>query len=121
IACDINALRADFLSISGHKIGAPKGVGALIKRERSLELLPLMKGGGQERGSRAGTENVAAIAGFGAVAAVVRGNLAADAARMRLLRDRLEEGVRSATPAAVIFSADVARLPNTTLVVLPGM
>src|SRR3954470_11602346 len=68
ISCDINALGADFLTISGHKIGAPKGVGALIKRSESLHLDPLIKGGGQERGARAGTENVAAIAGMGAAA-----------------------------------------------------
>jgi cysteine desulfurase len=121
IPCDINALGADFLTLSGHKIGAPKGVGALIKRDRALELAPLVRGGGQERGSRAGTENVAAIAGFGAAAVVARRNIEADARRMRQMRDRLEQGLRSATPKAVIFGADVERLPNTTLVALLGM
>src|SRR5207247_8505284 len=72
IPCDINALGADFLTLSGHKIGAPKGVGALVKRDEALHLEPLIKGGGQERGVRAGTENVAAIAGFGAAAAAAR-------------------------------------------------
>ena len=70
IRCDINALSADLLTVSGHKIGAPKGVGALIRRDAALSIAdPLIKGGGQERGARAGTENVAAIAGFGAAAA----------------------------------------------------
>ena len=120
ISCEINALGADLLTLSGHKIGAPKGVGALVKRERAIELVPLVTGGGQERGSRAGTENVAAIAGFGAAAAAVLREQEAEAARMRQLRDYLEEGVRAATPTAVIFGAGVARLPNTTLVALPG-
>src|SRR5262249_48066916 len=71
--CDINALGADLLTLSGHKIGAPKGAGALIGRTASLSRLdPLIKGGGQERNMRAGTENVAAIAGFGAAAAAAR-------------------------------------------------
>src|SRR5262245_44857033 len=68
IPCDINSLGADLLTLSGHKIGAPKGVGALTGRT-ALHLDPLIKGGGQERGLRAGTENVAGIAGFGAAAA----------------------------------------------------
>src|SRR5439155_4681492 len=67
ISCDINALGADLLTLSGHKIGAPKGVGALV-RGGPVDLDPLVTGGGQERGERAGTENVASIAGFGAAA-----------------------------------------------------
>jgi cysteine desulfurase len=121
IPLDINAMSADFLTISGHKIGAPKGVGAVIKRARRLELVPLVTGGGQERGARAGTENVAAIAGFGAAAVAARRNMAVEAARMRQLRDRLEEGLRAATPGAVVFGAGVERLPNTTLVALEGI
>ena len=70
ISCDINALGADLLTLSGHKIGAPKGVGALIRRDATFPFPdPLIKGGGQERRVRAGTENVAGIAGFGAAAA----------------------------------------------------
>jgi cysteine desulfurase len=121
ISCDINEIGADLLTLSGHKIGAPKGVGALIKRDEALHLDPLIKGGGQERSTRAGTENVAGIAGFGAASAAAQRGLAAERAHMLALRDRLEVGLRAATPAAVIFGATVERLPNTTLVALPGM
>src|SRR5579875_3568735 len=79
---------------------------------------PLLRGGGQERGLRAGTENVAAIAGFGAAAGAAAGT---DATRMAALRDRLEAGILSATPEAVIVGAGAARLPNTTLVAVPGV
>src|SRR5205823_2910923 len=73
IACDINALGADVLTISGHKLGAPKGVGALLLPDRAPPIAePLIRGGGQERGGRAGTENVAGIAGFGAAAAAAK-------------------------------------------------
>ena len=121
-ACDINALGADLLTLSGHKIGAPKGVGALVRRDAAVPFPdPLIKGGGQERGLRAGTENVAGIAGFGAAAAAARAGLAADGARMAGLRDRLEAGLRAACPEVVIFGAGAERLPNTTLFAVPGM
>ncbi len=127
IACDINALGADLLTISGHKIGAPKGVGALVRRDAVLDIAdPLIKGGGQERGLRAGTENVAGIAGFGAAAAAACDGLAAESARMIKLRDRLESGLAAASPEIVIFGAQAfgaptERLPNTTLFALNGM
>jgi cysteine desulfurase len=121
ISCDLNEIGADLLTLSGHKVGAPKGVGALIKRDEALHLDPLIKGGGQERSTRAGTENVAAIAGFGAAASAAHSGLAVERAHMMALRDRLEAGLRTTTPAAVIFGATVERLPNTTLVALPGM
>jgi cysteine desulfurase len=120
ISCDINALEADLLTLSGHKIGGPKGAGALVKRA-PLNLDPLVTGGGQERGERAGTENVAAIAGFGAAASAAEANLAAESARMRGLRDRLEAGLRAATPGLIIFGAEAERLPNTTLFALDGL
>ena len=114
---DINALGADLLTLSAHKFGGAKGAGALIKRDETLHFAdPLIKGGGQERGARAGTENVAAIAAFGAAAAAVTAGLAAESAHMAALRDRLEAGLRAITPEAVIFGADAERLPNTTLV-----
>jgi cysteine desulfurase len=121
ISCDINEIGADLLTLSGHKIGAPKGVGALIKRDDTIHLDPLITGGGQERGARAGTENVAGIAAFGAAASAAHSGLAAERARMLALRDRMEAGLRAATPTAIIFGAAVERLPNTTLVALPGM
>jgi cysteine desulfurase len=121
IQCDINVLGADLLTLSGHKLGAPKGVGALVNRTEVNEVDPLIRGGGQERGARAGTENVAGIAGFGAAADAARAGLAAEAAHMHKMRERLEAGLRSATPAAIIFGAETERLPNTTLVALPGL
>jgi len=120
IPCDINALGADFLTLSGHKIGAPKGVGALVGRN-AVALDPLVKGGGQEHGLRGGTENVAAIAGFGAAAAAARANLASERTRMAALRERLEARLKAASPEMVIFGAQSERLPNTTLFAVAGM
>ena len=81
IPCDINAIGADLLTLSGHKIGAPKGVGAIVRRDAAVPFpAPLIRGGGQERGARAGTENVAGIAAFGAAAAAALVDLGADAA-----------------------------------------
>ena len=121
IPCDINVLGADLLTLSGHKIGAPKGVGALIGRTAFPRLEPVIKGGSQERGLRAGTENVAGIAGFGAAAAAARAGLATERARMAALRDRLEAGLKAASPGVVIFGAGSERLPNTTLFAVAGM
>jgi cysteine desulfurase len=121
IACDIKALGADLLSLSAHKIGGPKGAGALVKRDEALHLDPLMKGGGQERGVRAGTENVAAIAGFGAAAAAAREALATESEHVARLRAGLEAGIKAATPDAIIFGAEALRVPNTLLVARPGM
>jgi cysteine desulfurase len=121
IPCNINELQADLLTLSGHKIGGPKGVGAVIKRDQALHFTdPLIKGGGQERGARAGTENVAAIAGFGAAAAA-RPGLAQESARMAALRDRLESGLAARMPAAIVFGGATERLPNTTLFAVPGI
>ena len=122
IACDINALGADLLTLSAHKIGGPKGVGALIRAREDIHFPdPLIRGGGQERGLRAGTENVAGIAAFGAAAAAVRRQGAAEADHMRALRDKLETGLKAVTPGAVIFGAAAERLPNTTLFAAEGM
>jgi cysteine desulfurase len=120
IALDMRALGADAISMSSHKLGGPQGAGALIVRP-GLFVSPLIRGGGQERGTRAGTENVAAIAGFGAAAEAARVSLATDAARMAALRSQLETGIRAATPAAVIYGTDVLRLPNTILIAVPGI
>ena len=120
IPVDMRALGADLMSLSSHKLGGPQGAGALIVRA-GLSVAPMIRGGGQERGVRAGTENVAAIAGFGAAAEAASARLAVDASRMAALRDRLEAGLRAATPDAVIFAAGVDRLPNTTLVALSGI
>ena len=121
IPCDIGALGADLVSVSAHKLGGPQGIGALIRRDDAVPLEPLVKGGGQERGVRAGTENVAAIAGFGAAAAAATVALESDGRRMAALRARLEVGLKVISPEVIIFGADVARLPNTSLFAAPGM
>jgi cysteine desulfurase len=119
IACRIGELGADLMSLSAHKLGGPQGAGALVSRGDIHIGEPLIKGGGQERGLRAGTENVAAIAGFGAAAAVAANQ--ADAARMAGSRDRLEAGIKAILPEALIFGESAPRLPNTTLFAVPGM
>lgn len=118
VPLDLGELSADYVIVSGHKIGAPKGSGALIVRE-GARFEPLLTGGGQEKSRRAGTENVAAIAGFGAAARAAREDIARFEA-LRSLRDRLEAEVLSLTPDAVIIGADAERLANTSAVALPG-
>jgi cysteine desulfurase len=119
--CNINELGADLLTVSGHKLGGPQGVGALVKASESLHLAdPLIKGGGQERGSRAGTENVAAIVGFGAAAEEAGEELAGEDARVTRLRERLEDGLRAISAETLIFGSNAKRLSNTTLVAVPG-
>ena len=121
IEFDFKALGADLMSFSAHKLGGPKGVGALLMRAGLHFTLPLIRGGGQERGLRAGTENVPGIAGFGAAAAAAQAGLATVAPRMRALRDRLEAGLRAVVPDLVIFGFAAPRLPNTSLFAAPGM
>jgi cysteine desulfurase len=122
IPCDIKALGASLVTVSGHKLGGPQGSGALVMWSERFALdEPLIKGGGQERGHRAGTENVAAIAGFGAAAQAAREMLAADGTRIATLREQLEAGLRELAPSTVIFGAGAERLPNTTLFAVPGL
>jgi cysteine desulfurase len=122
ISCDINALGADLMTVSAHKLGGPQGAGALVKASDALHVAdPLIKGGGQERGARAGTENVAAIAGFGAAAHEAAQAASAEGERISTLRRSLEEGLRELTAETVIFGSTVERLPNTTLFAVPGL
>jgi cysteine desulfurase len=121
IKCDINTLGADLLSLSSHKLGGPQGAGALIRRGDIHIDEPLLKGGGQERSQRAGTENVAAIAGFGAACTIADAERQSDSTHMAKLRAALEAGIKGAAPEAVIFGEAAARLPNTTLFSVPGM
>lgn len=118
---DINALDADFVILSAHKLGGPKGAGALVARGETLMPVPLIRGGGQEKGHRGGTENLAAIAGFGAAAAIAAKDIEPRNAAIRALRDRLENGMRKAAPDLVIHGADVERLANTCFFTLPGL
>jgi cysteine desulfurase len=120
IPFDIKVMKADLVTLSAHKIGGPKGVGALVLAEDAQGLEPLLRGGGQELGRRAGTENVAGIAAFGAAVRAAMAGLEGDAARLRGLRDRLEAGLKQ-TPDMIVFSEEVPRLPNTTLFTVPGL
>jgi len=112
VAVDAAALDADFLVLSGHKIGGPKGAGALVQRNRA-PLAPLFRGSGHEAGRRGGTENVPGIVGLGVAAACASGELAAEGARLAALRAQLEGAICAAAADAVIHGAAVARLPNT--------
>ena len=118
LAIDFAALGADAMVLSAHKLGGPRGVGALIIRD-GVALTPFIKGGGQERRRRGGTENVAGIAGFGAAAAALRREAHA-VARISRLRDMLEDGVARLTPAAVIVGREAPRVANTACIALPG-
>ena len=120
IAFDINSLKADLITLSAHKIGGPKGVGALVLAEGIQGLEPLLRGGGQELGRRAGTENVAGIAAFGAASRAAMAALPGDSARVQGLRERLERGLRQ-TPGMIVFGEGAPRLPNCTLFTVPGM
>ena len=120
IPFDIKSLRADLITFSAHKVGGPKGVGALVLAEDVQGLEPLLRGGGQELGRRAGTENVAGIAAFGAATTAAMAALAGDISRLHALRERLENGLQQ-TPGMIVFSAEVPRLPNTTLFTVPGL
>lgn len=119
IPIDINSLGADLLTLSAHKIGGPKGVGALVVAGEVQGLEPLLRGGGQELGRRAGTENVAGISAFGA-AATAMVSLPGQPGQIEPLRQRLENGLLQ-TPEMIVFSGDVPRLPNTTLFTVPGL
>jgi len=120
ISININELGGDLISLSAHKIGGAKGVGTLVVAEGIEGVEPLLRGGGQERGHRAGTENVAGIAGFGAAVATAMAALEADGSRVKALRSRLERGLRQ-TPRVLIFCEDAPRLPNTILFTVPGL
>ncbi|MEW9615322.1 cysteine desulfurase family protein [Shinella sp. S4-D37] len=121
VPVDIAALDADFLIVSSHKLGGPKGAGALIARGEVLMPAPLIRGGGQEKGHRSGTENPAALAGFAAAARAAAADLAGRNGRIGALRDALENGMRAATNDVVIHGADVERIANTSFFSLPGL
>ena len=119
IELDVGELGTDLLSLSAHKLGGPMGVGALYVAPHVV-LAPLLKGGGQERKLRAGTENVAGIAGFGAAARAARQQLNGFA-RLAELRDALESQLSNLSPDAVVSGANAPRLPNTSCVAMVGV
>jgi cysteine desulfurase len=118
ISLDMRELGADAIILSAHKLGGPKGAGAIVGRS-GWRSKSFVKGGGQERRRRGGTENVAAIAGFGAAASALRETARSEAARIEGLRDRLEREVVDATPEVIIVGHGSARLPNTACIALP--
>jgi cysteine desulfurase len=120
VPIDMAGDQADFLILSSHKIGGPKGAGAIVARSELTWPVPLIRGGGQEKGHRAGTENAAAVAGFGAAAREALSGLSTMGA-VRTLRDRIEAIVERLVPEAVIHGRSAERLPNTTFFSIPGV
>ncbi len=119
IPLDFAALQLDYLSLSAHKMGGPQGAGALICAP-GAHPARLLHGGGQEKRQRAGTENVAALAGFGLAAELARQDMAAFQ-KLAALRDKMEREIRRLSAAAVIFAQDAPRVANTSCFALPGV
>jgi cysteine desulfurase len=120
VPVDVRALDIDLLSLAGHKLYAPKGVGALYVR-RGTPLLPLALGGGHESGRRPGTENVASIVGLGVACERARADLGAESERVRTLRDLLWQDLRGQVPGLAMNGHPIERLPNTLSVRFPGV
>ncbi len=113
IAIDLKKLDIDFLSLSGHKLHAPKGVGVLYTKRGTL-FVPFLTGGHQESGRRGGTENVGSIVGLGRACELAGEKMAEENGRVRQLRDKLEEGLLAKVPKSMLNGNKTARLPNTT-------
>ena len=120
IPIDVNQFQLDLLSLSGHKLYAPKGIGALYVRG-GTRLKQLLYGGHHQRGMRPGTENVAGIVGLGKAAETARQSLANDAKRLSALRDQLEHGLLHRVPHSRINGGRAPRTPNTANLVFPGV
>src|SRR6266849_5984305 len=119
IPVSLSDVACTLLTVSGHKIGAPKGIGALVVRDRHV-IAAIIHGGGQQFGIRPGTENVPGIVGLGAAAALAAREQAAFAATVAVLRDELERRLRAVVPDAVINAAHGRRAPHVTSVSIPG-
>ncbi len=119
LAIDLGALGVDFLTVSAHKLGGPQGVGALVLGE-GIEPAALLRGGGQERRWRPGTENLPGIVGFGRACELALEDRDL-ARRTGALRDRLETEIRAAAPDARVYGAGAERLPNTSCLGMPGV
>jgi cysteine desulfurase len=117
---DVHGLGVDFLSLSAHKLHAPKGVGLLYIKHK-VKYQPYLIGGHQERGKRGGTENVASIIGFGRAAELVEAHLEDENTRVRALRDRLENTILSTIPNTIRTGAKEPRLPNTSNISFEGI
>ena len=118
IPAKVDELGVDLLSVAGHKLYAPKGIGALYVR-KGTPVRPVLVGAGHERGLRPGTENVASIVGLGAACAVARRTLAAEPERVRMLRDRLWTGLKTEIPAVRLNGHPTERLPDTLNMLFP--
>lgn len=120
VPIDVSSGFADYVIVSSHKIGGPKGAGALVAFSDLMMPMPLIRGGGQERGHRSGTESPVNLAGFGAAAEIAAQKIGSWSA-IAALRDRLEEGISKIAPEAVFHAQDQPRLPNTLFFTMPGM
>jgi cysteine desulfurase len=120
VPVDFSGGGAHLMSVSAHKLYGPKGVGALLV-DKAVDLEPLLHGGGQEKGRRGGTENLAGIVGFGRAAELAGAGMEERRLRLDALRQRLEQGLRERMPQAVVFAAGTRRLPNTVFLALPGI
>ncbi|WP_029355440.1 cysteine desulfurase family protein [Bosea sp. 117] len=121
IPIEIGVLGVDMLSLSAHKIGGAPGAGALVFADPDMRVKPVFAGGAQERGLRAGSENVPSIAAFGVAAAAAKADLESEVSRIGALRDGLESALRCEFPELVLLVGDVERLPNTSCLALPGV
>ena len=119
VPLSIDEIGADLVSLSAHKLGGPPGIGALVIRD-GVELTAMIRGGGQERGRRAGSENLPGIAGFAAAAEAAVAGLA-EYDRVRRLRAEVEAGIAAIAPDAAVLGRGVARLPNTSAIAMPGL
>ena len=120
IRINMEEIGLDFLTLSGHKIGAPTGVGALIYND-NVNLIPQILGGGQEKGMRAGTENILGIKGFGEAAKIMTSTLENDSTQVKYLRDYFLDKIKVLTPETIIFGENVSRVANTILMALPSI
>jgi len=120
IKIDLEKLEFDFITLSGHKIGAPAGIGALVVKSK-IHLNPHLLGGGQEKGLRGGTENILGICGFGAAAKILSKTKQDNFTRIKFLRDYLTNKIKILSPETVFFGEQVNRVNNTLLIALPDI